>query len=51
MLSGGYGLRLFAGFAGLVLLMLIVSAVVFFSLFGGSARTSTAPICAGRAMR
>ena len=35
MLSGGYGLRLFAGFAGLVLLMLIVSAVVFFSLFGG----------------
>ena len=31
----GYGLRLFAGFAGLVLVMLIVSAVVFFSLFGG----------------
>ena len=31
----GYGARLFAGFAGIVLLMLIVSAVVFFSLFGG----------------
>lgn len=33
--GGGYGLRLFAGFAGIVLVMLIVSAVVFFSLFGG----------------
>lgn len=31
----GYGLRLFAGFAGLVLVMLIVSGVVFLSLFGG----------------
>ncbi|MYE06902.1 MAG: HAMP domain-containing protein [Chloroflexi bacterium] len=34
-MTGGYGLRLFAGFAGIVLVMLIVSAVVFFSLFGG----------------
>ncbi len=31
----GYGLRLFAGFAGLVLVMLIVSGIVFVSLFGG----------------
>ncbi len=31
----GYGLRLFLGFAGLVLVMLVVSAAVFFSLFGG----------------
>ncbi len=31
----GYGLRLFLGFAGLVLVMLLVSAAVFFSLFGG----------------
>ncbi len=34
-MTGGYGLRLFAGFAGIVLVMVIVSAVVFFSLFGG----------------
>ncbi len=34
-MGGGYGLRLFIGFAGLVLVMLIVSAVVFLSLFGG----------------
>ncbi len=34
-LGGGYGLRLFVGFAGLVLVMLAVSAVVFISLFGG----------------
>ena len=34
-MTGGYGLRLFAGFAGVVLVMLIVSAVVFLSLFGG----------------
>jgi signal transduction histidine kinase len=33
--SGGYGLRLFAGFAGLVLVMLIVPGVVLASLFGG----------------
>ena len=31
----GYGLRLFLGFAGIVLVMLVVSALVFFSLFGG----------------
>ncbi|MYB22852.1 MAG: HAMP domain-containing histidine kinase [Chloroflexi bacterium] len=31
----GYGLRLFLGFAGIVLVMLGVSAAVFFSLFGG----------------
>lgn len=35
MLGGGYGLRLFAGFAGIVLVMMLVSAVVFYSLFGG----------------
>ncbi len=34
-LRGGYGLRLFAGFAGLVLVMVIVPGVVFASLFGG----------------
>ena len=34
-LGSGYGLRLFAGFAGIVLVMVIVSAAVFFSLFGG----------------
>ncbi len=34
-MTGGYGLRLFAGFAGIVLVMLVVSGVVFFSLFGG----------------
>lgn len=34
-MTGGYGLRLFAGFAGIVLVVVIVSAVVFFSLFGG----------------
>jgi signal transduction histidine kinase len=34
-LGGGYGIRLFAGFAGIVLVMLLVSAAVFFSLFGG----------------
>ena len=34
-MGGGYGLRLFIGFAGLVLVMLIVSALVFLSLFGG----------------
>ena len=34
-MGGGYGLRLFAGFAGIVLVMLIVSAIVFLSLFGG----------------
>lgn len=35
MVGSGYGLRLFAGFAGIVLVMLIVSGAVFFSLFGG----------------
>ena len=35
MFGSGYGLRLFAGFAGIVLVMLTVSAVVFFSLVGG----------------
>ena len=34
-MRGGYGLRLFAGFAGLVLVMVIVPGVVFASLFGG----------------
>lgn len=34
-MGGGYGLRLFAGFAGIVLVMVLVSAAVFFSLFGG----------------
>ena len=34
-MSGGYGLRLFLGFAAIVLVMLGVSAAVFFSLFGG----------------
>ena len=34
-MGGGYGLRLFIGFAGLVLVMLVVSALVFLSLFGG----------------
>lgn len=34
-MTGGYGLRLFAGFAGIVLVMVIVSGTVFFSLFGG----------------
>ena len=34
-LGGGYGIRLFAGFAGLVLVMLIVPGVVLASLFGG----------------
>ena len=33
-MGGGYGLRLFAGFAGIVLVMLVVSGVVFWSLFG-----------------
>lgn len=34
-LGGGYGIRLFAGFAGLVLVMLVVPGVVLASLFGG----------------
>ena len=34
-MGGGYGIRLFAGFAGLVLVMLIVPGVVLASLFGG----------------
>ena len=34
-MRGGYGIRLFAAFAGLVLVMLIVPGVVLASLFGG----------------
>ncbi len=34
-LGDGYGIRLFAGFAGLVLVMLVVPGVVLASLFGG----------------